>query len=217
MALAHWSILYHKLELTLFLLTSPHLRAGGHDWAVFQFRVIELRPEDPPPPPPEKVWGPIDASGRNYGWTTSPATLTNATGPQGRPPVPPPASSPPPGALLPATAAPVEVGYERPKRQVAPPPPQHRHNDDEAIVEEGAGRPGAGHRPTFNPPANQGNDEDEFEEDFDHEDQQPLDEGREFQQPEAASEEVSPAAVVPPRAGRRAAAAAPREASPEYE
>jgi microtubule-associated protein-like 6 len=38
--------------------------SGGHDWAVFQFRVVEVKPEEKPPPPPEPVWGPLDASGK---------------------------------------------------------------------------------------------------------------------------------------------------------
>ena len=40
---------------------------GGHDWAVFQFRVVRLRPDDPPPPKAEKVWGAIDDSGERGG------------------------------------------------------------------------------------------------------------------------------------------------------
>lgn len=36
---------------------------GGHDWAVFQFRVVELKPQEAPPPAPEPVWGPLDNSG----------------------------------------------------------------------------------------------------------------------------------------------------------
>lgn len=36
---------------------------GGHDWAVFQFRVVRLQPGAPPPPQPVKVWGALDESG----------------------------------------------------------------------------------------------------------------------------------------------------------
>ncbi|GAX82495.1 hypothetical protein CEUSTIGMA_g9922.t1 [Chlamydomonas eustigma] len=45
---------------------------GGHDWAVFQFRVVRIKPDDPPPPKPQRVWGALDESGRNYGYTTQP-------------------------------------------------------------------------------------------------------------------------------------------------
>jgi hypothetical protein len=37
--------------------------AGGHDWAIFQFRVVAIKPEALPPPPPKPVWGPLDPQG----------------------------------------------------------------------------------------------------------------------------------------------------------
>jgi hypothetical protein len=37
---------------------------GGRDWAVFQFRVVEIRADEPPPPRKEPVWGALDNTGK---------------------------------------------------------------------------------------------------------------------------------------------------------
>ncbi|KAJ9506292.1 hypothetical protein QJQ45_013870, partial [Haematococcus lacustris] len=50
--------------------------AGGHDWAIFQFRVVHITPTAAPPPRAEPVWGPLDPSGKSYGYTTTPAVLS---------------------------------------------------------------------------------------------------------------------------------------------
>jgi WD40 repeat protein len=46
--------------------------AGSLDRAVLQFRVEAPKPVHEPEPTPEPVWGPLDASGRLFGWTSKP-------------------------------------------------------------------------------------------------------------------------------------------------
>lgn len=61
---------------------------GGHDWAIFQFRVVRISPDAPPPAPPKPVWGPLDPQGRTYGFTTNPASLAPSADAAGPPQVP---------------------------------------------------------------------------------------------------------------------------------
>ncbi len=73
---------------------------GGHDWSIFQFRVVHLQPEPAPPAPPAVVWGPLDPQGKAYGYTASPAQLANTATSRGDTPLQgsPAVASPSPSA-----------------------------------------------------------------------------------------------------------------------
>lgn len=85
---------------------------GGKDRAVFQFKLVQLAAEPEPEPEPEKVWGPLDAEGRSYGYIDprdAPVAKPDAA--------PPPAAAgglnsspaPPPPPAAPAAASPAGV------------------------------------------------------------------------------------------------------------
>mmetsp|Transcript_34365 Transcript_34365/g.76299 ORF Transcript_34365/g.76299 Transcript_34365/m.76299 type:complete len:1172 (-) Transcript_34365:306-3821(-) len=125
---------------------------GGRDRAIFQFRVVELRPDDPPPAAPQPVWGPLDSTGRNWGWTTSPATLTpaaaSAAAADGRSQQPAQqhtAGGPHASAQMPAIAeedtaavagTAVARGAGRPPLPRSPPPPRQPSADDDDELAE---------------------------------------------------------------------------------
>lgn len=52
---------------------------GGGDRAVFQFKLEEIKQEEPPiVEDPEPVWGPLDSQGKVFGWTKPLANSSSA-------------------------------------------------------------------------------------------------------------------------------------------